>query len=78
MKNQKGSLSVPSTSIVTNGNDRGVFIVDNSKAYFRKVTLGIKDDTYTEILSGVNENEKVVLVGMNNLKDGTPINLIEK
>ena len=78
LKNQKGSLAVPSTSIVTNGNDRGVFIVDNSKAYFRKVTLGIKDDTYTEILSGVNENEKVVTVGINNLKDGTPINLIEK
>lgn len=77
LKNQKGSLAVPSNSIITTGNDRGVYIADNSKAYFRKVTLGIKDDTYTEILSGVNENEKVVTVGMNNLKDGIPINIVK-
>lgn len=77
LKNQKGSLAVPSNSIITTGNDRGVYIVNDSKAYFRKVILGIKDDTYTEILSGVNENEKVVTVGMNNLKDGISINIVK-
>lgn len=77
LKNQKGSLAVPSNSIITTGNDRGVYIVDNGKAYFRKVTLGIKDDTYTEILNGAKENEKVVTVGMNNLKDGIPINIVK-
>lgn len=77
LKNQKGSLAVPSNSIITTGNDRGVYIIDDSKAYFRKVTLGIKDDTYTEILNGVNENEKVVTVGMNNLKDGIPVNIVK-
>ena len=77
LKNQKGSLAVPSNSIITTGSDRGVYIVDDSKAYFRKVTLGIKDDTYTEILNGVNENEKVVTVGMNNLKDGIPVNIVK-
>lgn len=76
LKNQKGSLAIPSASIITNGNDRGVFIIENGKAYFRKVTVGITDDSYTEILNGLNGNESVITVGMNNLKDGIPINLV--
>ena len=76
LKNQKASLTVPSIAIITNGNDRGVFIINNGKAYFRKVTVGITENNYTEILSGLKENENVVTLGMNNLKDGIPINLI--
>lgn len=77
LKNPKGSLAVPSIVIITNGNDRGVFIINNGKAYFRKVTVGMTDDNYTEILSGLKENESVVTLGMNNLKDGIPINLVK-
>jgi len=77
LKNQKASLTVPSIAIITNGNDRGVFIINNGKAYFRKVTVGITENDYVEILSGLKENENVVTVGMNNLKDGIPVNLVK-
>ena len=77
LKNQKGSLAVPSLAIITNGNDRGVFVINDGKAYFRKVTVGITEDNFTEILNGLKENEDVVTVGMNNLKDGIRINLVK-
>jgi RND family efflux transporter MFP subunit len=77
LKNQRGSLAVPSLAIITNGNDRGVFVINDGKAYFRKVTVGITEDNFTEILNGLKENEDVVTVGMNNLKDGIRINLVK-
>ena len=77
LKNQKGSLAVPSLAIITNDNDRGVFIINDGKAYFRKVTEGITEDTHTEILNGLKENENVVTLGMNNLKDGIPVNVVK-
>jgi hypothetical protein len=63
---------------LTSGNDKAVFVVNNGKASYRKVILGIADDKYSEVLSGINVNEKIVTVGMNNLKDGTPVNLVEE
>jgi membrane fusion protein, multidrug efflux system len=77
LKNQNSSLTVPSSSLIINGNDRGVFVVSNGKAYFRKLILGINDDIFTEILNGLKENEKVVTMGMNNLKDGIPVRIVE-
>jgi membrane fusion protein, multidrug efflux system len=77
LKIQNSSLTVPSSSLIINGNDKGVFVVSNGKAYFRKLTVGINDDIFTEILSGLKENEKVVTMGMNNLKDGIPVHIVE-
>lgn len=77
LKNQKGSLTIPTIAMVTSGSDKGVYVVNNGKANFKKITVGVADDTYIEVLSGLKENDKVVTVGMNNLKDGTPIRLID-
>jgi membrane fusion protein, multidrug efflux system len=77
LKNQNSSLTVPSSSLIINGNDKGVFVVSNGKAYFRKLTVGVNDDIFTEILNGLKENEKVVTMGMNNLKDGIPVRIVE-
>jgi RND family efflux transporter MFP subunit len=78
LNNKKSSITVPIISILTSGNDKAVFVVNNGKASYRKVILGIADDKYSEVLSGINVNEKIVTVGMNNLKDGTPVNLVEE
>ncbi len=76
LQNQKKSLAIPSLAIVTNGSDKGVYVISSGKAQFKKVTVGITDETYTEVLGGLKENEKVVTVGINNLKDGIPIRII--
>ncbi|NWF89753.1 MAG: efflux RND transporter periplasmic adaptor subunit [Ignavibacteriaceae bacterium] len=73
---QKGSLIIPSVAIVTNGNDKGVYVIQGGKAAFKKITTGITDDIYTEIVSGLNEKDKVITVGINNLKDGISIRLV--
>lgn len=37
-----------------------VFVADGKKARLKKISTGIQDDTYIEILSGIDENSKVI------------------
>ncbi|MCK9424538.1 MAG: efflux RND transporter periplasmic adaptor subunit [Ignavibacteriaceae bacterium] len=71
LKSQKGSLSVPSRAITITEKGSGVFTIENNRAYFKLVTQGISNDTFTEVLSGLKEGEVIVTVGMNNLKEGS-------
>jgi len=73
--NKKGSLAIPSVSVITNGNEKGVYVINNGRAYFRKVKFGITNDNVTEILNGLKEQETIVTLGMNNLKEGIPVHV---
>ncbi len=58
----KPVIVVHKDAITTHGGIKGVFVVDqNNKAYFRMVRVGNSHNNYTEILSGLLPNEKVVL-----------------
>jgi membrane fusion protein (multidrug efflux system) len=75
LKNKKGSLTVPSVALLVNGNEKGVYIINNGKAYYKNVTAGISNDNYTEITQGLNEQDNVVVLGMNSLKEGIPVHI---
>jgi len=48
---------------IATGIEEIVFIVNGSSVLKRKVERGISDDNYTEIVSGLEENEEVVIGG---------------
>ena len=49
---------------------------DPSKLEDRVVTLGRSDDTYIEILSGLQEGDQLVVVGQAYLEDGAPVRIV--
>jgi HlyD family secretion protein len=59
-----------------------VFSVDNSVVSQRKIKTGIQDKNYIEILSGISENESVVVAPYNaiskKLKDGDKVQIVPK
>lgn len=73
LKTQKDALSIPLTSITKFENNSGVFIVNDGKVNFKSVTTGFTDGKYVEVLSGLSSGDKIVTLGMNNLKNGTVI-----
>ena len=73
LKNKKGSLAIPSVSIIINGNEQGVYVINGGKAFYKKITAGISNDEFTEVMAGLKEQDKVVTLGMNNLKEGIPV-----
>lgn len=78
MKTKKGSLTIPLTSLVKNNNSSGVFVINQDKAAFRSIAEGISDGKYIEVISGLNEGDLIVTLGMNKLKDGTIVMVSNK
>ncbi|MBD0379228.1 efflux RND transporter periplasmic adaptor subunit [Paenibacillus sedimenti] len=60
---------VPSLSIVREGGDSFVYILNGDTVQKRKVELGRLNETNQEIISGVKEGETLVVSGQHQLKD---------
>ncbi len=78
LKNRKNILTVPNTAVSIIQNSKGVFVVNGHKASVRKIETGITDGKKTEILSGLNEGDIVITLGINELKEGSPVHISEQ
>jgi len=54
-------IAIPNKAISHNNGDEFVFVLKDGKAEQRKVTTGVKTKSLTQIISGVAENEKLIL-----------------
>jgi multidrug efflux pump subunit AcrA (membrane-fusion protein) len=73
--NKENVLSVSSTAIGTDGktDENYVYKVVNDVLKKTVVETGDSDDTNTEILSGLNEDDRVVSTVSDNIKDGITV-----
>lgn len=69
------TLTVPAAAVVPYGQMDRIFVVQDGKAKLRLVRLGAKADREVEILSGLVENEPVVVSGNETLLDGQPVTI---
>jgi membrane fusion protein, multidrug efflux system len=66
------------TSVINTYGSWIVFVVDeNSAARRREVTLGLENEDFFEILSGLSLGDKVVSAGQNFLSDGDPVRVVD-
>jgi len=72
------ALSIPKKAVVEKDNKRGVYIVNDKKAKFRNVKIGIEQEDYIEITDGLDKTHKVVVVGQNMLKEGQKVKIMNK
>jgi len=73
MKSKKDALTIPLSAVVKSGGIDGVYIINDEKSYLKTVTLGLSDGKNVEVISGLKSGDKIVTLGMNNLKDGTVV-----
>lgn len=60
-RGERTALVIPDTSIVTRGQLRGAYVIDTSQiAALRYVTLGKTTGQQTEVLSGLQEGERLI------------------
>ena len=69
-------LAIPSDAVLANATGDYVFVNVNGVAERRIVKLGELQAGYVEILSGLEEGEEVVTVGVVNLSEGSKLNVI--
>ena len=61
LQKRENVLTVPNGAIRREGAKKVVFVLQNNQPIQREVKTGWKDSTYTEILSGLQEGERVVI-----------------
>ncbi len=69
-------LQLPESSIIPIENSHYVFIEKEGKALRKAIEIGRRQPGIVEVISGLNEGERVVVEGALKLRDGVAINII--
>tara|TARA_R110001592_G_scaffold363327_1_gene684140 strand:- start:8233 stop:9549 length:1317 start_codon:yes stop_codon:yes gene_type:complete len=67
------ALTIPADAVQHGSQGSYVYVVENGKAYTREVTTGILDGDRVAITSGLQSGERVVLEGLDRLRDGRSV-----
>jgi RND family efflux transporter MFP subunit len=70
------AVTVPANAVVTFAGIEKVVTVEGGKAKEKPVTTGRRADTWTEVLSGINVGDSVIL-DPGNLQSGQAVNVVE-
>ncbi|HUL38288.1 MAG TPA: efflux RND transporter periplasmic adaptor subunit [Thermodesulfobacteriota bacterium] len=61
LQKRENVLTVPNSAIRREGGKKVVFVLQNNQPIQREVKTGWKDSSYTEVLSGLNGGERVII-----------------
>jgi membrane fusion protein (multidrug efflux system) len=71
------AIVVPKRALVSDDGKQAVFVVAQDLARKRQVEVGFNDEGRVEILSGLEEGDRVVTIGQSGLKDSTKVEIIQ-
>jgi RND family efflux transporter MFP subunit len=71
----RDAVTVPTIAIQKDDIGPFVFVAENNSAKRMRIRVGIDQGTYTEVLSGLDGSESVIVVGQQLVKDGGLINI---
>ncbi len=71
------SLAIPRESLVGSIKDASVYTVRNMTANLKNIVIGKTSGNFLEVLSGLNENDVIVVNGQNNLSDNSKVVIIK-
>lgn len=74
----KSSIAIKNTSIINEDGIYYAYIDAKGKAEKKKIEIGIQDEEYTEILAGLTQDDDVISVGQDSLKNGDKIQVIKE
>lgn len=69
------AIHVPLSALVVRGQLETVFVVEKQHALLRIVRTGKRSDGGVELIAGINPGDRVVVEGVENLRDGQPVTL---
>jgi HlyD family secretion protein len=70
VREARSTLSVPSSAVVTSGQNATVWVVAGGRAERRVVRLGAQGDTIAQVVSGLGEGDRVVVRGADTVRQG--------
>jgi membrane fusion protein (multidrug efflux system) len=71
------ALVIPKSALSLESLGDTVYVVSGDLAERRDVQLGFEESDWVEVISGLTEEDRVVVVGQDGLSDGTPIYVLK-
>lgn len=75
---KENTIVIPHRVIVWRNGRPGVFIMDNGRARWHEIVLGIEGQETVEVIEGLQAGQAVVIPGLGMLKDGRRVKVIEQ
>lgn len=76
-QNLKNSIVVPTEAVVPSLNNQLVYVIHNGIAYERNVLLGLRNDKFVQITSGLQAGDTIMVTGLVNIRNNTPVKVIK-
>tara|TARA_B110001452_G_C15195722_1_gene415045 strand:- start:28 stop:897 length:870 start_codon:yes stop_codon:yes gene_type:complete len=77
--NQRDGLGIPDTSVMLEGDKTYVYKVSSNNIVNKnEITIGIRDNGFVEVLSGLNLGDKIVAEGLKKVRPNSKIKPIKK
>ena len=70
-------LIIPRKAILYKQNKSYVFVLNRRQVSQREVLLGLLEEDHVEVTKGLNEGEVIVIVGVEGLKDGQRVDVVQ-
>jgi RND family efflux transporter MFP subunit len=70
-------LIIPRKAILYKQNKSYVFVLNRRQVSQREVLLGLLEEDHAEVTEGLNEGEVIVIVGVEGLKDGQRVDVVQ-
>ena len=71
------AIAVPDRAVFRDGDRWAVFVVEGGRARLRTVEVGVRNEDWAEIVSGLTEEDEIVAELTNNLADGVRVARME-
>ncbi|MCG8484654.1 MAG: efflux RND transporter periplasmic adaptor subunit, partial [Clostridia bacterium] len=76
-ESKKDVLAVPSDSVIIKGGQTVIAVLNGNQAHFKKVTVGIDNGEYAEILEGLTEGSTIITQGQYYLDEGSQVTVVD-
>jgi membrane fusion protein, multidrug efflux system len=70
------ALYIPRESLLGSITDAEVYVAENEKAILKNIVVGNGNDKFIKVISGLNEDEKIIVNGQINLSENKAIKII--
>jgi membrane fusion protein (multidrug efflux system) len=77
-RDERETLVIPEEALTPEAEKQYVYVVADGKAQRREVRIGGRSPGNVEILAGLNAGERVIVEGTQKVRDGAPVNAIDR
>ncbi len=76
LEQKQDVISIPQAALFTDGFSR-VVVIDRNKVHFKDIDIGLIGDEWVEVISGLNDGDKVVTIGKERVQEGEEVKPVE-